>query len=169
MQTGVNSSFPQSSTVRFYDAVGPETITMVDLLRKFAVYQGSTFRPVFIDYRNMEKVLNVKSLGNLNRQFVSLLRSEQGAAAPIIGNPFVWESVLGEGSKLVTLDEAFRSSSTSCSTGSSLGKRTFPYVTCLRWVLNNPRVIRPGLSLTVEILESFFLANIGRKCNIHSH
>lgn len=169
MQTGVNSSFPQSSTVRFYDAVGPETITMVDLLRKFAVYQGSTFRPVFIDYRNMEKVLNVKSLGNLNRQFVSLLRSEQGTAAPIIGNPFVWESILGEGSKLVTLDDAFRSTSTSGSTGSSLGKRTFPYITCLRWVLNNPRVIQPGLLLTVEILESLFLANIGRKCNIHSH
>jgi len=169
MQSSINSVFPQSSSVRFYDAVGPETITMMDMLRKFAVYQGSTFRPVFIDYRNMERVLNIKSLGNLNRQFVSLLRSEQGAAAPIIGNPFVWESVLGEGSKLVTLDEAFRSSITTGSTGSTLGKRTFPYATCLRWVLNNPRVIRPGLSLTIEILESFFLAHVGRKCNIHLH
>jgi hypothetical protein len=32
---------------------------------------------VHVDYRNFERVLNVASLGNLTRQFVSLLRSEQ--------------------------------------------------------------------------------------------
>ena len=72
---------PLSRQVRYYDAVGPETISMVEMLKRFAEFQGNnSFRPVFIDYRNMERVLNVKSLGNLNRQFVSLLRSEQGAA-----------------------------------------------------------------------------------------
>ena len=44
--------------------MGPETISMVNMLRKFAEFQGNRhFRPVFIDYRNMERVLNVKSLG----------------------------------------------------------------------------------------------------------
>jgi hypothetical protein len=33
------------------------------------------------------QVLNVASLGNLNRQFVSILRSEQDADRPITGNP----------------------------------------------------------------------------------
>jgi hypothetical protein len=40
-------------------------------------------RPIFVDYRNFERVLNVASLGNLNRQFVSLLRSEQDAEMPM--------------------------------------------------------------------------------------
>lgn len=35
--------------------------------------------------------------GNLNRQFVSLLRSEQDTLNPILGNPTVWNSLLGEG------------------------------------------------------------------------
>lgn len=36
-------------------------------------------------HRNFETVLNEASLGNLNRQFVSLLRSEQDAERPIVG------------------------------------------------------------------------------------
>jgi nucleoside-diphosphate-sugar epimerase len=49
---------PQS--FRLYDAVGPETMTMLDLLRKFAVIQGNTsFRPVCIGYRY---AVNLKTL-----------------------------------------------------------------------------------------------------------
>lgn len=150
-----------TDAVRYYDAVGPETITMVNMLKKFALYQGNkNFRPVFIDYRNMEKVLNVKSLGNLNRQFVSLLRSEQGAADPIIGNPCVWGSMLGEGSKLLTLDEAF-CSSTDAIQAKMNKRRMFPYFNTLKWVLNNPRVIPPGIMLSFEILDSYFIKRRG--------
>lgn len=147
--------FPQSKSVRFYDAVGPETISMVHMLRKFSEFQGNRhFRPVYIDYRNMERVLNVKSLGNLNRQFVSLLRSEQGAKRPIIGNPAVWESLLGEGATLTTLDQAFKTADGKDMNASMA--RGFPYITTIRWVLNNPRVIKPGIFLSFEILQSFF-------------
>ena len=66
-------------TWRTYDAVGPETMTMLELMENFAKLNGRTLNPVFVDYRNFEMVLNVASLGNLNRQFVSLLRSEQDA------------------------------------------------------------------------------------------
>ena len=53
-------------------------MSMLEMLRRFATYQGNErFTPVHIGYKNMERILNVKSLGNLNRQFVSLLRSEQ--------------------------------------------------------------------------------------------
>lgn len=42
--------------------------------KKFAKYLGNNnFRPVFIDYRNMEELLNVKSLGNLNRMVTLIL------------------------------------------------------------------------------------------------
>jgi hypothetical protein len=146
---------PQSKSVRYYDAVGPETISMVNMLRKFSEFQGNkNFRPVFIDYRNMERVLNVKSLGNLNRQFVSLLRSEQGSKFPILGNPVVWESLLGEGSRMTTLDTAFCKADGTALNASMV--RGFPYLTTIRWVLDNPRVIPPGISLSFEILHSFF-------------
>ena len=53
-------------------------MSIIDLLQRFARYQGNaSFRPVHTKYRHMESILNVRSLGNLNRQFVSLLRSEQ--------------------------------------------------------------------------------------------
>ena len=60
-----SSTLSIPNTFRYYDAVGPETISMVHMLQKFAEYQGSKFRPVFIDYRNMERVLNIKSLGRI--------------------------------------------------------------------------------------------------------
>lgn len=152
---GGANKWKQSKTVRFYDAVGPETVSMVNMLRKFSEYQGNKhFRPVYIDYRNMERVLNVKSLGNLNRQFVSLLRSEQGAKCPIIGNPEVWESLLGENSKMTTLDQAFRTPDGKALNASMA--RGFPYLTTIRWVLENPRVIKPGIFLSFEILHSLF-------------
>ena len=142
-----------SNTVRFYDAVGPETITMVNLLERFCHYQGQTsFRPVFIDYRNMERVLNVKSLGNLNRQFVSLLRAEQSSKHPTLGNPAVWNSLLGPGKEMITLDGAFQTPDGKLINDSM--RRGFPYLTTLRWVLENPKVIPPGISLSFEILHS---------------
>ena len=67
--------------------------TLLELMKTFAVLNGRTLNPVFVDYRNFETVLNVASLGNLNRQFVSLLRSEQDAERPIVGNPDVFEKL----------------------------------------------------------------------------
>jgi hypothetical protein len=78
-----------------YDAVGPETITMLEMMHVFARLNGRELRPVFVDYRNFERILNEASLGNLNRQFVSLLRSEQDADEPIVGQPAVFESLIG--------------------------------------------------------------------------
>eukprot|EP01035_Chromulina_nebulosa_P007179 gene7179-9694_t len=98
-----------SSTYRFYDAVGSETMSILEMLSNFAKFHGNRrFTPVHIGYRNMEMILNVKSLGNLNRQFVSLLRSEQDAAAPIIGDPSAWEKLsFDPNSRLLRLEEAF--------------------------------------------------------------
>ena len=93
--TSTSSIVPPVDTFMYYDTVGQETRTILEMLRIFAKEQGNdSFRPVFIEYRNMEKLLNVRSLGNLNRQFVSLLRSEQDSDKPIIGDPTVWESLL---------------------------------------------------------------------------
>jgi hypothetical protein len=134
-----------SAHLRIYDAVGPETVTYIDLLRKFALYQQKKrFRPVYVDYRNLELILNVKSLGNLNRQFVSLLRSEHEGDAPIIGNPAVFNALIPD-EPLLTLDEAM---------GKSPVKRGFPYLKTLRWALNNPRVIPHGLKLGLEIVQN---------------
>ncbi len=36
-----------------------------------------------------------------------------------------------------------------------LNVRTFPYFTTLKWVYNNPGVIKPGINLSFEILDSF--------------
>ena len=151
-----NDKLPPSKTARYYDAVGPETISMVNMLRKFAEFQGNRhFRPVFIDYRNMERVLNVKSLGNLNRQFVSLLRSEQGSRVPILGNPVIWESLLGEGTEMIKLNQAFCKADGS-TINNAMERRRFPYFTTIRWAIENPRVIKPGIFLSFEILNSFF-------------
>ena len=49
--------------LRYYDAVGPETISDA---RRFTSIKEKQLCPVFIDYRHMERILNVKSLGNLN-------------------------------------------------------------------------------------------------------
>eukprot|EP00741_Cyanophora_paradoxa_P005674 tig00000903_g5501.t1 len=139
---------------RHYDAVGPETMTMMEMLEKFSRAQGnSRFRPVHIGYRNMERVLNVKSLGNLNRQFVSLLRSEQDAKNPIIGDHAVWESILGREVPLITLDEAFEKNVEMVE--AERKRRRFPYLGTLRWALQNPKVIPPGLALGWEITLSF--------------
>jgi hypothetical protein len=142
-----------SGSFRCYDAVGPETMSMLEMLCKFAKSQGNEhFHPVFIGYRNMERVLNVKSLGNLNRQFVSLLRSEQDAANPVIGDPTVWEQVLGQDAPLLRLDEAFRQNEAYLSHRRS---RRFPYFNTMKFLLRNPRLFVPGLLLGAEISVSF--------------
>lgn len=96
-------------TLRHYDAVGPETLSILELLERFARYRHNAtgFRPVSVEYINFERMLNAASLGNLNRQFISLLRSEQASEQPILGNPQVWARLLGEGARLTTLDQAF--------------------------------------------------------------
>ena len=98
-----NLAKSQPGTLRIFDAVGPEELTMLELLHRFSRFQGkANFRPVHIGYRNMEKILNVKSLGNLNRQFVSLLRSEQeDSKITVLGDPSQWETILGPSSKLL--------------------------------------------------------------------
>ena len=93
-------------TWRAYDAVGPETMTMLELMQNFAALNGRKLNPVFVDYRNFEMVLNVASLGNLNRQFVSLLRSEQDAERPIVGNPETFETLLGSDATLFKMRDA---------------------------------------------------------------
>lgn len=85
----------RSYTLRVYDAVGPETMSILELNRRFCVLNGRTLQPVFVDYRNFERVLNVASLGNLTRQFVSLLRSEQVRRAGRRAN----QALVGEGTR----------------------------------------------------------------------
>lgn len=137
-------------TFRYYDAVGPQTMSMLDMLRKFAALQGNdSFRPVFVGYRNMEKMLNIKSLGNLNRQFVSLLRSEQDGANPVIGDYACWEKVVGESGKLLTLEDAFAANMSNCK------RRSFPYINLLAYVASSPKVVLPGAMLSAEILSTF--------------
>ena len=131
-------------TLRMYDAVGPETMSMLELNEKFAKINGRTLTPVFVDYRNFERVLNVASLGNLNRQFVSLLRSEQATEKPIVGNPAEFEQLLGSDVKLTRVSEVERNF-----------RRRFPYWSTLKWALKNYGVIEPGISLGLEITVTY--------------
>ena len=123
-------------TLRMYDAVGPEIMTMLELNEKFAKINSTKLTPVFVDYRNFERVLNVASLGNLNRQFVSLLRSEQATEKPIVGNQSEFEQLLGNDARLLRLDEVERNF-----------RRRFPYWSTLKLALKNYGVIEPGISL----------------------
>ena len=138
----------ESPALRIYDAVGPETMSIIDLLQRFARYQGNaSFRPVHTKYRHMESILNVRSLGNLNRQFVSLLRSEQDddqlkAAVPVIGDARVWDALDAALLPLTTLDESFPTPV----------RRSFPLLKLVEYVVANPRVVPPGLLLGAEIL-----------------
>ena len=116
----------------------------------------------------MEEILNVRSLGNLNRQFVSLLRSEQDSLSPpLLGDGSVWGSLLasssgegeGEGeeiaveAQMLTLDQAFEESSHH---NLRRGKRRgYPYLKNLLFVYQNPFVIRPGIMLSLEIIWSW--------------
>ena len=152
-------------TWRTYDAVGPETMTLLDLMKTFAMLNGRTLHPVFVDYRNFETVLNVASLGNLNRQFVSLLRSEQDAERPIVGNPETFETLLGPNAKLFRMRDALYEEDEISSSGSeppragnkarSIKKRAFPVLPALEWVWTNYRVIIPGTNLVLETIGTY--------------
>lgn len=145
----MQSKFPG---LRVYNAVGPEVMTILTLLSKFAYFQKrSGFYPVFVGYRNFELILNIKSIGNLNRQFVSLLRSEQDGETMATGDPDVWDKLLVD-APLETLDGAM---------GHDVMKRRFPYWKTARWVMENPRIIPYGLLLSAEIVESFLMGRTG--------
>jgi hypothetical protein len=150
------------NTFRKYDAVGPEKISMFRLLEKFAKFQGRVpFRYVHIGYNNMEEILNIVSFGNMNRQFLSLLRSEQEAHSPVIGDYNTWANLLGSESKMLTLDDAFLSRSIGKDGDSSMPRRIFPYYIVLKLIVLNPRVIWPGIKLSHEILRSYFKQRFG--------
>ena len=142
----LNISQLRTYTLRVYDAVGPQTMSFLLMLRTIAAAHGNRFfNPAFIDYRNMELLLNEQSLGNMNRQFISLLRSEQdGSKKPIIGNPEVFTSLLGPNSSLSTLDQSFAE----CGEVS----RKFPLNNLVKWVMRNPKVILPGLAVMRETI-----------------
>lgn len=139
---------------RYYDAVGPETISILEMLKIFAEAQGNkSFRPVFIGYRNMEQVLNIQSLGNLNRQFVSLLRSEQDTAIPFVGDPTAWEGLMNGDHPLSKLEDALNTRNQQQPDYHK--SRMFPYLSTLYWVYKHPKVIPPGIALSLEIIHSF--------------
>lgn len=140
--------------VRIYDAVGPETLTFKELLQMLAGYHGRTLRPVHVDYYNMERILNVASLGNYNRQFVSILRSEQdlelydSIATTMTGNPIAFQQLLHKDATLYKVQDAF-------SRPRHGKKRRFPIKSTAKWVWRNPGVIRPGIALGLEISRNF--------------
>ena len=147
-------------TWRAYDAVGPETMTLLELMRTFAVLNGRVLHPVFVDYRNFETVLNVASLGNLNRQFVSLLRSEQDAERPIVGNPETFETLLGPDARLFRMRDALYEDDEGATPqtsrrGKEIRKRAFPLGAALEWVWTNYRVIVPGTNLALETIGTY--------------
>ena len=151
-------------TWRAYDAVGPETMTLLELMKTFAMLNGRTLHPVFVDYRNFETVLNVASLGNLNRQFVSLLRSEQDAERPIVGNPETFETLLGPNARLFRMRDALyedddasegKSGEPTRASRRSIKKRAFPVLPALEWVWTNYRVIIPGTNLVLETIGTY--------------
>ena len=141
-------------TWRAYDAVGPETMTMLELMENFAKLNGRTLNPIFVDYRNFEMVLNVASLGNLNRQFVSLLRSEQDAERPIVGNPDTFETLLGSEATLFRMKDALVDSD---GKDIKIKRRAFPILSTLQWVADNPWVIIPGTNLVLETIGTYLI------------
>jgi len=156
-----NISSARQYTWRTYDAVGPETMTMLELMENFAKLNGRVLNPVFVDYRNFEMVLNVASLGNLNRQFVSLLRSEQDAERPIVGNPDTFSTLLGPKASLFRIQDALVMLEGGGGAGTGgivrIKKRSFPIFTTVKWVANHPGVIIPGTNLVLEIVGTFLL------------
>jgi hypothetical protein len=120
---------------------------------------------------NMERILEITSLRNMNRQFVSLLRSEQeGHGVPIVGDSTVWSSLMTcedgglDGaavvSKLLTLDEALSPTSTSNSRASH--RRRFPLFKVIRLVFKHPKLIIPGAKLSMEVTGAFIKQILGR-------
>lgn len=162
-------------TWRTYDAVGPETMTLLELMKTFAELNGRVLNPVFVDYRNFETVLNVASLGNLNRQFVSLLRSEQDAERPIVGNPDTFETLLGSDARLFKMRDGLVTNETAADLRTpgdmrsgmnsetkeatvetiTIKKRHFPVLPFIGWIYTNYRVIIPGTNLALETIGTY--------------
>jgi hypothetical protein len=99
----------------------------------------------------MEAVLNTKPIGNLNRQFVSLLRSEQESANPQVGHPDCWATLLGPEATLTTLDEAFLDDDGN----RKPGMRRFPFLPMLKWMKEDPTVIPPGILFLWELCTTY--------------
>jgi len=141
-------------TWRAYDAVGPETMTMLELMEMFAKLNGRTLNPVFVDYRNFETVLNEASLGNLNRQFVSLLRSEQDAERPIVGVPDTFQTLLGADATLFRMHDGLAATD-AFGNPETMKRRAFPVVATVKWVWQNYKVIVPGTNLVLETVGTY--------------
>ena len=98
----------------------------------------------------------------MNRQFLSLLRSEQESHSPVIGDPRTFSKLLGENARLTTLDEAFAKRYEELLI-KGIPPRKFPYWFTLRLVLFNPRIIIPGLQLAWEIIWNYAAQQFGWK------
>ena len=109
---------------------------------------------MFVDYRNFEQVLNAASLGNLNRQFVSLLRSEQDAERPIVGNPETFETLLGENATLFRMKDALNERDDE-GNRVRIERRSFPVAGAARWVWHNKGVVIPGVNLALETVGTY--------------
>lgn len=146
------------SKIRIYDAVGPEILTMKELLEVMARFQGRTLYPIHVNYYNMERILNVASLGNYNRQFVSILRSEQDIDLDTLtikatANPTDFLQLYHENATMCKIEEAFDPPKD----GQYRRKRMFPFLSTAKWVYRNPGVIRPGIALGLEISRNFLM------------
>jgi nucleoside-diphosphate-sugar epimerase len=94
-------------TWRTYDAVGPETMTLVGPDEDVRDAQRpERYIPSSSITETLKPCSTSRRLGNLNRQFVSLLRSEQDAERPIVGNPETFETLLGPNAKLFRMRDA---------------------------------------------------------------
>lgn len=181
----------QNNNCVIYDCVGPNTLSFEDLLSTFARNKNYKFRPVHIGYRGMEKVLNVKGIGashsllthsrsylltysltryigNLNRQFVSLLRSEQETARPIVGDPSTFENILGpeECYRLTRFEDAFPAHSAAQPATKEVALTRMNILKkIVKYVVSNPRVILPGLQVSVEILQNYYFGtcSVGKR------
>lgn len=148
----------QKARLRIYDGVGPDILTMKELLEVMATFQGRTLHPIHVNYYNMERILNVASLGNYNRQFVSILRSEQDidvdAPPPVMaGNCIAFQQLFHPDATMVKIKEAFKGPEK----GVYRKKRIFPVLSTAKWVYHNPGVIRPGIALGLEISRNFLM------------
>ena len=130
-------------------------MTMLELMEMFAKLNGRTLNPVFVDYRNFETVLNEASLGNLNRQFVSLLRSEQDAERPIVGVPDTFQALLGPEATLFRMHDGLAATDKFGNPISASKRRSFPVVATVKWVWQNYKVIIPGTNLVLETVGTY--------------
>ena len=87
----------------------------------------------------------------MNRQFVSLLRSEQDTQIPVIGDPKVWEKILGPRAQLTKLEYAFDPKR-----GGSLPSRSFPFLGMAKWVYRKPSKFIPFFNHSILIIKPYY-------------